>query len=226
MLTLEQRKEAIRQRATFQKRMQQKEFDFAPWEECAVIAREVDNSKITSRFWERRVANELDWITDPTSKVDNQDYGDLMIKDGVIGQDNVELKSTEKLGNYNISGGQLRFYENIPWYLFLVIDDEYQVHLYMMHKNEIYKEMFEHRIGIGSVSQGSGKTTHKNGQRFSQDEKLQLIQETFDGKNDILWGFGINGKTNKKVKDRWDKKYKVTTEQLKNWESFKKNRGF
>jgi hypothetical protein len=223
-LTYDQRKEAIKQKANIQTRMQKKEFDFAPWEECPIIAREVDNSKITSRFWERRVANELGWKTDPTRETDNQDYGDIMIKNGIIGIDNVELKSTEKLGNYKISGGQMRFYEDIPWYMFLVLDDNFVAHLYIMHKDDIYNEMFTEKKGIGSVSQGSGKTTHSSGQRFSQDEKLQLIKETFEKKNDILWGFGINGKTDKPTKNRWDKQYKTTIDQLKDWEAFKKSR--
>ena len=223
-LTIEQRKEAVRQKATIQTRMQNKEFDFAPWDECPLIAREVDNSKITSRFWERRIANELGWITDPTSEHDNQDYGDLMVSTGTIGIDNVELKSTEKLGNYKISGGQLRFYEDIPWYMFLVLDDDFVAHLYMMHKDDIYHELFVEHKGIGSVSQGSGKTTHKNGIRFNQEEKLNLIKETFERKNDILWGFGINGKTDVSTKNRWDDQYKVTLKELQDWESFKKSR--
>lgn len=224
-LSLEQRKESIKQKANIQIRMQKKEFDFAPWEECPVIAREVDNSKITSRFWERRVANALGWTTDPRSSSDNQDYGDIMVKNGVIGVDNVELKSTEKMGNYKISGGQCRFYEDIPWYLFLVLDDNFVAHLYMMHKDEIYHEMFNERTGIGSVSQGSGKTTHRStGVRFTQDEKLSLINKTFEKKNDILWGFGINGKTDKTTKTRWDQQYKVELHDLQDWGSFKKSR--
>ena len=223
-LTLEQRKQAIIEKSNIQTRMQNKEFDWAPWEECPVIVREVDNSKITSRFWERRLANELGWETDPTSDYDNQDYGDLMIKNGVIGVDNVELKSTEKLGNYKISGGQLRFYEDIPWYLFLVLDDEFTANLYMMHKDDIYHELFIERKGIGSVSQGSGKTTHADGSRFTQDQKLELIQETFQRKNDILWGFGINGKTDLETKHRWDKMYKVGLDDLRDWNKFKESR--
>lgn len=224
-LTIAQRIEAIKQRATVQEKMQNKEFDLFSWDECPLIAREVDNSKITSRFWERRIANELGWITDPRSNENNQDYGDLMVRNGIIGIDNVELKSTEKLGNYKIGGGQLRFYEDIPWYMFLVLDDNFVAHIYMMHKTDIYKEMFIERKGIGSVSQGSGKTTHKNGDRFNQEEKLQLINETFEGKNDILWGFGINGKTDIDTKERWDKEYKVNLESLRQWESFKISRG-
>jgi len=223
-LTIEQRKEAIKQKSSMQRRMKNKEFDNAPWNECPIISREVDNSKITSRFWERRIANALGWSTNPRSNTDNQDYGDLMPANGILGEDNIELKVTEKLGNYKIGGGQCRFYEDIPWYLFLVLDDNFIAHLYMFHKDDIYNEMFVCKAGIGSVSQGSGKTTHKSGKRFSQDEKLQLINETFEKKNDILWGFGINGKTDKKTRARWDRTYEVTIQQLKNWEEFKKTR--
>ena len=72
--------------------------------------------------------------------------------------------------------------------------------------------------------EGSGKTTHKNGVRFNQQEKLNLIKETFERKNDILWGFGINGKTDITTKNRWDEQYKVTLEELREWESFKASR--
>lgn len=223
-LTIEQRKQAVIEKMQIPARMSNKEYDWAPWEECPLLAREVNVSKITSRFWERRVANELGWKTDPKSETDHQDYGDIMIPDGIIGIDNVELKTTEVYGNYKISGGQCRFYEDIPWYMFLVLDDDFVAHIYVMHKDDIYHEMFVERKGIGSVSQGSGKTTHKDGTRFTQDEKLHLINETFEKKNDILWGFGINGKTDVETKNRWDKKYKVSIEELKDWESFKKRR--
>jgi hypothetical protein len=222
-LTIEQRKQALIENRTKQQKMSDKEYDNAPWEDCPLIAREVGNSKITSRFWERRYANMLGWTTNPKS-TDGRDYGDLMPTNGVIGIDNIELKTTEVYGNYNIGGGQLRFYENIPWYMFSVLDDNFQAHTYVMHKDDIYNEIFIYGKGIGSVSQGSGKTRHSDGTKFSKQEKLDLMNETFKGNNDILWGFGINGKRDTKTKKSWDKKYKVSIEDLQDWDTFKKKR--
>jgi hypothetical protein len=53
-----------------------------------------------------------------------------------------------------------------------------------------------------------------------------MIQETFDKKNDILWGFGVNmlSKSQKVVWDRWQLNYETTVDELKDWATFKEKR--
>ncbi len=226
-ITLEQRKAQIVLRATLAERMSNKEFDNAPWEECPVIAREVANSKVTSRFWERRIANEIGgWSTNPTNPDNGSDYGDLMIDGGVLGVDNVELKSAEKLGNYCVRGGQCRFYEDIPWYMFFTLDDDFKANIYMMSKEDIKREIFEEKSVNPSISQGSGKTTHANGVKFTAEEKLEFLAETFEGNNKELWGFGNDFTNGRKahVLERWNREYKVSIEELRDWAGFKQKR--
>ena len=155
-----------------------------------------------------------------------------MVKNGIIGDDNCELKSRTKYGTHKISGQQCRFYENIPWYIFLSCHPTEDIaNFYIFNKNDIYKELFVFDTGVGSVSQGSGKTTHPDGTKFSHEEKKQLIKETFEQKNEILWGFGINCQSKSQADNykRWTELYKVDIESLKGedgWKRFKESRGF
>jgi hypothetical protein len=53
-----------------------------------------------------------------------------------------------------------------------------------------------------------------------------MIQDTFDGNNDILWGFGFNMLSPNKqhVLTRWTEQYEVTVNDLVNWDQFKSQR--
>jgi hypothetical protein len=203
-------------------RMQAKEFDKIDLKHACRIARMVANSKITSRWWERLLAHHLSWDTDPTS-TDGKDYGDLMATGKILGIDNIELKTSEKAGSGNIGGQQMRFYEDIPWYMFVKLNpyDHNGFRIFMLHKNDIHNEIFVHKSMLPGVSQGSGKTTNK-----TDDQRRVMIQETFDKKNDILWGFGVNmiSKSKKDVFQRWQDKYETTIEDLTDWAAFKEKR--
>lgn len=203
-------------------RMQRGEFDQVPLQHACRVARMVANSKITSRWWERLLAYHLDWQTDPTS-TDGKDYGDLCATGQVLGIDNIELKTSEKAGRGQIGGQQMRFYEDIPWYMFLKLNphDNNGFRVFMLHKDDIHTEIFEHKSVLPGVSQGSGKTKNK-----TDDQRRVMIQETFDKKNDILWGFGVNmlSKGQKDTWDRWQNKYETTINELQDWKAFKEKR--
>lgn len=251
---------------TLEQRMSNNEFDNFDLTDIVRLGRLVNNSKITSRWLERRIANAIGGKWNPLSE-DGKDYGDILAGAGVIGEDNIELKSSEKDGRYRIGGGQCRFFENIPYYLFL----QYQqggndyFDLYLLSKEDIWQEIFVHKVCRCSPSQVSGQTkVLSEGQmkKMSDDEVRKLVQESFDSKNNILWGFGIdsnpgefkrkeptkpknmNTKAGEKFSEkhqsyldakaahqqkvdtltRWTTKYKVTIEQLKNWDNLKKVR--
>jgi hypothetical protein len=203
-------------------RMTRGEFDKIDLRHATRIARMVANSKITSRWWERVLAYHLGWETDPTSDT-GKDYGDLFATGKVLGVDNIELKTSEKEGRGAIGGQQMRFYEDIPWYMFVKLNphDNEGFRIFMLHKNDIHREIFEFKSVLPGVSQGSGKTKNK-----TDDQRRQLIQETFDKKNDILWGFGTDmlSKKKKNTWDRWQSDYETTIEELKNWKQFKAKR--
>jgi hypothetical protein len=214
----------IKLNSELEKRMQEGEFDKIDLEYACRVARTVSNSKITSRWWERLLAYHLSWETDPTS-TDGKDYGDLFATGKILGIDNIELKTSEKEGSGHIGGQQMRFYEDIPWYMFVKLNpyDNNGFRIFMLHKNDIHDEIFKHKSMLPGVSQGSGKTKNK-----TDDQRRLMIQETFDKKNDILWGFGVNmsSKGQKEAWDRWQSKYETTIDELKNWNAFKeKNLG-
>ena len=68
-------------------------------------------------------------------------------------------------------------------------------------------------------SQGSGRTV-----RMTADQRRTLINETFEKKNDILWGFGINPQTQTELHDRWVDFYQIDIKTLENWQKFKSTR--
>jgi cephalosporin hydroxylase len=51
-----------------------------------------------------------------------------------------------------------------------------------------------------------------------------LINETFEKKNDILWGFGINPQTQVELHERWVDSYQIDIKTLENWQKFKSTR--
>lgn len=224
MLSTEEMHRSVNERLSFEKKMQNKEYDNYEWDACPTLARFIGNSKITSRWWERRIANLLDWKTDPTADNDDHDYGDLIAPPYVLALDNVELKCREKPGKFKVAGGQLRYFEDIPWYMFWTLDDDYKGHCYMFNKNDIWNEIFKYKSHVGSPSQVSGQVTG-----LDDDGKRKLINETYEKKNKILWGFGLTkNKNNIEIFERWDEMYKIDIESLKGengWKRFKESRG-
>jgi hypothetical protein len=90
---------------------------------------------------------------------------------------------------------------------------------FMLSKNDLYHEIFEYKSFLPGVSQGSGKTAN-----LSNDQRLKLVNETFENKNQILWGCGFNPNTNTALYERWQDQYMVDIHSLKNWEDYKRNK--
>ena len=219
-LDLSMMKESVRQRMIVESKMSNGEFDNYTWEDCPTLARFVGITNITARWWERRIANLLGWETQPTQNNDGKDYGDLCAPPHVIGEDNIELKVNEKLGRPHIQAQQFRFYENIPWYMLWKLDPVEDIgSCYMLSKQDLYREIFEHKSILPHSSQGSGRTV-----RMNANDRRKLINETFEKKNDILWGFGINPQTQVELHERWVDSYQIDIKTLENWEKFKQTR--
>jgi hypothetical protein len=222
MLSITDMQKAYKERILIEQKMSKGEFDNHPWQFCPTLSRFVANSNITSRWWERRIANLLDWDTQPKSKDpnDEQDYGDLFAPPFVLGEDNIELKTNEKFGRPHIVGQQFRFYENIPYYMMFKIHEERdEARCFMFSKQDIYREIFEYKSSYPWSSQGSGKTTGLN-----ETQRLRLIEDSFEGKNQILWGFGINPKSKQEVYQRWCETYLVDIHSLQGengWRQYK-----
>ena len=89
----------------------------------------------------------------------------------------------------------------------------------MLSKQDLYREIFEHKSILPHSSQGSGRTV-----RMSANDRRRLINETFEKKNDILWGFGINPQTQVELHERWVDSYQIDIKTLENWQKFKQTR--
>ena len=211
----------IRLNHELESRMTAGEFDGIPLEHACRISRMVDNNNIVSRWWERLLMHHLGWKK--PGSTDGKDYGDLCAAPFEIGIDNLELKTNAKAGRGEIAAQQMRFFENIPWYMFVKLNpnDNEGFRTFILHKDDVHKEIFEYKDILPHVSQGSGKTKGK-----TDTVRRQMIQDTFDGNNDILWGFGFNMLSPNKqhVLTRWTEQYEVTVNDLVNWDQFKSQR--
>lgn len=189
-----------------------KKFDNCDFDTFSKLCKYIDNSKITSVAWERWFAFHLNFDKDIKKYItDGCDYGDFIAPPYIIGNDNIELKISEISGI--LRGGQFRFYENVPWYIMANSIDQI---ILMFHKSDLEDEIFNKRSINLTSSQGSG--TQKG---FSDEQKLKLWKDTFDSKNDRLYGFGISLEKRKYFID----KYSVTIDEIKNWNLFKETRG-
>lgn len=222
-------------RLFIQKRMQDHFYDKVSFKEALSITRIVNNSKVTSRYWERWVANTIGGKAtskNPIDSTDPQDYGDILMPPMILGEDNAELKVSEK-NDTGVGCQQARFYENIPWYIFMrFINNEPDI--YLLHKWDLYQEIFAHGMNCG-LSQSSGKLKRK-----TRIQRFQMIKETFQNKNTNLYGLGFTCKQKKiigklgkatgnkepgiEIYERWTDKYKVTIDELKDWPEIKRTR--
>ena len=132
----------IRLNHELESRMTAGEFDGIPLEHACRISRMVDNNNIVSRWWERLWMHHLGWKK--PGATDGKDYGATCAAPFEIGVDNLELKTNAKAGRCEIAAQQMRFFENIPWYMFVKLNpnDNEGFRTFILHKNDIHKEIF------------------------------------------------------------------------------------
>src|ERR1700733_4134897 len=153
-------------------RMKHGEFDLLDPSQWAFISQCMGSSKGSANWWERAFRNHLGWDRAIAKK--GHDLGDMIIPNGRIGSDNVELKITNKK---NIKFKNLRLYENIPFYLFVYIENETTYHMFLLRKKDLLNEVEKGLITLTS-SQVSGRKTGK-----SYKQVLKMFLDTFAGKN-------------------------------------------
>ena len=201
-------------------------------------------SKISSRFWERWIAFQIGARCKNKDKDTGEDGGDLVLPGERSLIDCIELKTCEK--TQHVGGGQFRFWEKTPWYLFFTIfrgpdarSDYFE--LFLLTKQELINEVVIHGNKVGS-SQGSGKFNS------SREQMLQILNENLIGLRQDLLSFGFNPKsetnlkykkndevksgggyyadnisTGKEIYKRWKKHYNVTINTLQKITSASEN---
>ena len=150
-------------------------------------------------------------VTEEYRKNDNGDIwtGDTL----VIGKNNIELKCIFKDGSH-IGGGQFRFYENVPYYMFFKAWDEKRHETFLLTKEQLVNEIVERAMttnysAYGS-SQGSGVIN-----KLTRDEKIVRLHENVKGNYADKIGWGFNADTESNLYKKFCDNYLVSLSDVK-----------
>lgn len=150
-------------------------------------------------------------VPDQYKKNDNGDIwcGDQLL----IGQNNIELKVSFREGA-NVGGKQLRFYENVPYYMIFVAWDNRNYEMFLLTKQQLVDEIVDRakrtdRSAFIS-SQGSGVIS-----KMTQAEKIQRLYENVQGlqADKLTWEF--NPRTEPELYEHFQQTYLVDPAQVR-----------
>jgi hypothetical protein len=168
--------------------------------------------KQAEKFIEGWVATQIGGQKITSSQVNEEfkknDNGDIWAGDTlIIGKNNVELKCIFKDGSH-IGGGQFRFYENVPYYMFFKAWDETRHEVFLLTKNQLVSEIIERgrntNYSAYGSSQGSGVIN-----KLTRDEKIVRLLENVEGKYADKIGWGFNADTEIDLYKKFCDNYRV-----------------
>lgn len=164
------------------------------------VATQIGGQKITS--------------TQVPEKYRTNDNGDIWAGDElVIGKNNIELKCIFKDGA-NIGGGQFRFYENVPYYMFFKAWNENHYEVFLLTKQQLVDEIVERALNTNYTaygsSQGSGVIN-----KLTRDEKIVRLHENVNGKYADKIGWGFNSETEIALYQKFCNNYQVKLSDVK-----------
>jgi hypothetical protein len=144
-----------------------------------------------------------------------RDCGDIYIGEAVdLGRNNVEVKSSFRDDAHNIGGKQFRFYENVPYYLIFKGWSADRYEMFLLTKAELVNEIKTRAETTDRTafiaSQGSNYVS-----AMSPEQKIQCLLENAQGlrQDSLTWEF--SAKTETELYKRFQDKYLVTPEQVK-----------
>jgi len=142
-----------------------------------------------------------------------KDVGDIKTSGKLdVGRNNIELKSSIN-ADTGIGGGQLRFYEPVPYYLFFKAWNNEKYEMFLLTKQQLIDEIKSRARTTGKSafvsSQGSGDIS-----RLNNEQKLKRLDENVQGKKLDKIGWGFNPKTEPEYYEHFKKHYQVTPDQI------------
>lgn len=145
-------------------------------------------------------------IPDAYKKNDN---GDIWFgNEFKYGINHVELKCVFKQNDHCIGGGQFRFYENVPYYMFFKSWSSVNYEIFLLTKDQLVSEIINRaeETGKNSVtsSQGSGIFS-----KLTQSEKIDRLRRNVSGEFQDKLGWSFNSKTEPDFYKTFQDKYKV-----------------
>jgi hypothetical protein len=175
--------------------------------------------KQAEKFIEGWVATQIGGQKITSSQVEEEykknDNGDIWAGEKlIIGKNNIELKCIFKDGS-NIGGGQFRFYENVPYYMFFKAWNETRHEVFLLTKEQLISEIIERardsKYSAYGSSQGSGVIN-----KLTQDEKIQRLYDNVEGKYADKIGWGFNTDTEIDLYKKFQNKYLINLDDVKN----------
>lgn len=151
-------------------------------------------------------------VPDQFKKNDN---GDIWIGDNLqLGVNNIELKCIFKEGGH-IGGGQFRFYENVPYYMFFKAWNSTTYEIFLLTKQQLVDEIINRALSTGknsiTSSQGSGIIS-----KLNESEKIDRLKKNLTNEYQDKLGWEFNSKTEPEFYESFQNKYKVNPDQIKN----------
>jgi hypothetical protein len=182
-----------------------------PFKDMTAYYRSIESKK-AEKFVEGWVAHQCGASlisADVDSKKYKSDIGDLFFGGNLmVGKNNIELKVIFRDSN-NIDGKQFRFYENVPYYMFLKSWRFQKYELFLLTKHELIWEI-KHRANLYPNKSCLGTTQGSNSfSKLTNEEKLTRLDENVAGKRDDKLGWGFNAITEPRIYKSWQNKYLI-----------------
>lgn len=138
------------------------------------------------------------------------DNGDIWVGDTLqIGVNNIELKSIFNSKDSRIGGGQFRFYENVPYYMFFKAWNKNKYELFLLTKDQLINEIItrSEQFGRNSItsSQGSGVIS-----KLTKSERIDRLRKNLTGEFQDKLGWDFNPKTEPDYYESFKSKYLIT----------------
>jgi hypothetical protein len=148
---------------------------------------------------------ESDYVPEEYKQNDN---GDIWVGTQFeIGKNNIELKSSFSEKD-SIGGGQFRFYENVPYYMFFKAWNSSSFEMFLLTKQQLVDEIVtrarETDKSAFVSSQGSGVIS-----KLDNEEKIQRLYENVKKIQSDKLGWRFNTKTEPELYNKFKNKYLV-----------------
>ena len=143
------------------------------------------------------------------------DVGDIQGSPNlVLGENNIELKTSFDHNKSTIGGGQFRLYEPVPYYLLFRSWSDTEYEMFLLTKEQLVHEIKQRAIdsGMSAYTQSQGSGDIRN---LTNEEKFARLDENVNGTRDDKIGWVFNPKTETEYYKHFCDNYRVTAEDLR-----------
>ena len=143
------------------------------------------------------------------------DVGDIQGSPNlVLGENNIELKTSFNHNKASVGGGQFRLYEPVPYYLLFRSWSDTDYEMFLLTKEQLVHEIKQRAIdsGMSAYTQSQGSGDIRN---LTNEEKFARLDENVNGTRDDKIGWDFNRDTEPEYYKHFCDNYRVTAEDLR-----------